>query len=120
MAHVFVVDDDASVRTVISQFLQMGGHSSEIARSGFKAIQLLAKNKPDLILTDLSMPGMNSLELRAHCPHFSPEVPCALLTGHLLNNELGEQFDAIFEKPLRCSNLLETVTNIVRKANLTA
>ncbi|HAA73599.1 TPA: hypothetical protein DCE37_00555 [Candidatus Latescibacteria bacterium] len=79
MAHVFVVDDDAIVRTVISQFLQMGGHSSEISSSGFEAIQLLAKNKPDLILTDLSMPGMNSLELRAHCPHFSPKGPLRLI-----------------------------------------
>jgi DNA-binding NtrC family response regulator len=59
---VLVVDDDADAREALSEALREGGYAVETAADGFKGLGKLPDFGPDLVLTDLKMPGMDGLE----------------------------------------------------------
>ena len=67
---ILVVDDEANARTALAELLKEEGYTVETAADGFKALGKLPDFAPDLVLTDLKMPGMDGLELlrkvRAH------------------------------------------------------
>ncbi len=60
---VLVVDDDSDSRAALAEALREEGYSVETAADGFKALGKLAEFTPDLVLTDLKMPGMDGVEL---------------------------------------------------------
>lgn len=70
---VLVVDDEANARNALAELLAEEGYETATASDGRKALDLLPSFDPDVILTDLKMPGVDGLELldrgRAACPH---------------------------------------------------
>ena len=63
---VLVVDDSLSVRSSLSQLMIDGGYQAITAHDGIEAVDLLEKENPDIVLTDLEMPRMNGLELTSY------------------------------------------------------
>jgi CheY-like chemotaxis protein len=63
MAHILVVEDDVQFRQMLLDMLQQDGHQLASAGDGAQAIKLLATLRPDLIITDILMPGMDGVEL---------------------------------------------------------
>jgi two-component system response regulator PilR (NtrC family) len=64
-AQVLVVDDDLSMRQFLTILLEREGYAVEVADCGEAALRACARRWPDLVLTDLNMPGINGLELLA-------------------------------------------------------
>ncbi|MBT2571201.1 response regulator transcription factor [Planococcus sp. ISL-110] len=62
-ATVMIVEDDEGIRELMRLFLLKKGYSVLLAEDGFRALELLEEEKPDLILLDVEMPGMNGLEV---------------------------------------------------------
>jgi DNA-binding NtrC family response regulator len=60
---ILVVDDEANARTALAELLRDEGYAIETAGDGFKALGKIAEFDPDIVLTDLKMPGMDGLEL---------------------------------------------------------
>src|SRR3954465_2689580 len=60
---ILVVDDEANARTALAELLRDEGYAIETAGDGFKALGKVADFDPDIVLTDLKMPGMDGLEL---------------------------------------------------------
>jgi CheY-like chemotaxis protein len=60
---ILVVDDEANARTALAELLSDEGYTVETAADGFKALGKAAETAPDLVLTDLKMPGMDGVEL---------------------------------------------------------
>jgi two-component system chemotaxis response regulator CheY len=61
---IMIVDDSATMRSLVSSYLsEMGDYSTIEARSGFEALKLLPTQTVDLIVTDINMPDINGLEL---------------------------------------------------------
>ncbi len=69
MACVLVVDDDPNARLLVTTLLAHGGHCALEAASGGEGLELAREHQPDLVITDLSLPGMSGpqflRELRA-------------------------------------------------------
>jgi two-component system response regulator PilR (NtrC family) len=61
--HVLVVDDDLSLRQFLQILLERDGYAVRVAASGDEALRLAEVQWPDLVLTDLNMPGMSGMEL---------------------------------------------------------
>jgi len=61
--HVLVVDDDLSLRQFLQILLERDGYNVRVAASGEEALRLVEARWPDLVLTDLNMPGMSGMEL---------------------------------------------------------
>jgi DNA-binding NtrC family response regulator len=79
---VLVVDDEANVRKVLGALLEQAGWTTTRAAAGEEALQLVRTADPDVVLTDLRMPGVDGLELLARLRADFPEIPVVLLTAH--------------------------------------
>ncbi len=60
--HILVVDDEANIRMLVSLALSSVGHTVEEAADGNKALEVLAHHTPDVVVLDLSMPGLDGIE----------------------------------------------------------
>jgi CheY-like chemotaxis protein len=60
---ILVVDDEATARNALAEILRDEGYRVETAADGFKALGKIYEATPDLVLTDLKMPGMGGVEL---------------------------------------------------------
>lgn len=78
---ILLVDDHPEVRLSISEFLGQIGHETEHAGSGTEAIRLVRERRPDLVITDLRMPGMSGLELLTALREGPRAPPVALMTA---------------------------------------
>ena len=81
MAHVLVVEDSPDQARLIAGLLESGGFTSQIASSGEQAMEAMAKSTPDLVATDLIMPGLNGLEVVEQIKQRHPMVPVILMTA---------------------------------------
>lgn len=78
---ILVVEDEFSLREMISIILQDEGFATREAENGKQAIALLEQHVFDLILSDVSMPVMDGLELGKHCKAYYPQIPFVLMSG---------------------------------------
>lgn len=114
---ILVVDDALFMVTVIKTALSEAGYRVETAGSGEEAIKLIGKQRPDLILLDVIMPGMNGFEV---CSYLRKDlryslIPIIIITGQsaeedkLLGLEAGA--DDYVTKPFSSRELLARVHN---------
>ena len=78
---VLVVDDEVNARTALAELLREEGYVVESAADGFKALGKVADFAPDLVLTDLKMPGMDGLQLLAKIHEDDPDLPVIVMTA---------------------------------------
>lgn len=79
---ILVVDDDDPVRVMLSRLLQTQGHVVSQAANVAAARLLLESYRPDLIVTDIVMPGESGIELRRWVAARWPELPVILISGY--------------------------------------
>jgi DNA-binding response OmpR family regulator len=60
---ILVVDDEAMIRTLLTQFLTLRGYRVRAAENGMEALAMVQKQAPDLVILDMYMPGMNGVEV---------------------------------------------------------
>ena len=63
MSHILVVDDDPEVRRFVALLLQTAGHTVVEASGGRQALDRLGREHPDLVLSDINMPGMDGIQM---------------------------------------------------------
>ena len=78
---VMVVDDDPQIREVLGDMLNLIDQRSDTFPDGFSALESFEKDKYDLVITDLGMPGMSGLELTEELKKLQPSLPVAMITG---------------------------------------
>ena len=80
--HILVVDDEASVRTVLSQVLQEDGFSVTEAANAEAALSRMKKTPFSLVITDIVMPGMTGIELLQKIKQLYPETQVIIMTSY--------------------------------------
>jgi len=83
---VLVVDDDLSLRQMLSILLRREGYEVDVAASAEEGLSRLARSEPALVITDLNMPGMNGLdllrEIKARAANSASDVEVVVITAH--------------------------------------
>jgi len=117
---ILVVDDKASVRKLVQEYLNEHGYKVVTASNGQEALFTARYKKPDLILLDIMMPEMDGFEfIRAH--RRESETPIILLTARLeesdkvIGLELGA--DDYVTKPFGMRELLARVRAVLRRTS---
>ncbi|WP_062381527.1 response regulator [Pseudomonas abietaniphila] len=113
MTTILIVDDEYLIADILSLALEDEGYLTVTAGSGPKALSILEREKPQLIITDYMMPGMNGIELaesvRAH--KTLGRLPIMLMSG--AQSHLGvarpDLFVAVFDKPFEIQAVLGKV-----------
>lgn len=110
---ILVVDDDGDACELIAMVLGQAGYAVAKAVDGFEALAITTAHHPDLILTDLQMPGMNGLELIHRVRAVNAGVPVVLTTGAETKDlcTAAEAYGAVacLEKPINLDQLLWTI-----------
>ncbi|HYO26057.1 MAG TPA: ATP-binding protein [Lacipirellulaceae bacterium] len=111
--HVWIVEDNVDSADTLSMLLRLHGHDVRIARSGEAAIALAASARPDIVLLDIGLPGLDGYQV-AHrlrqLPDFTKVTLCAL-TGYTpsesdLQRQQETGFDHYYVKPVDSGKLL--------------
>ena len=79
---VWVVDDDRSIRWVLEKALQQEGMSPQTFDSATSLLSRLAREQPDVIISDIRMPGPSGLDLLAQLRERFPRLPVIIMTAH--------------------------------------
>jgi len=88
---VWLVDDDASIRWVLERALKHGGMSARVFEAAEPALQALRREAPDVLITDIRMPGASGLELLKRIRDARPALPVIVMTAH---SDLGSAVSA--------------------------
>ncbi|MEB2310800.1 MAG: sigma-54 dependent transcriptional regulator [Sorangiineae bacterium] len=78
---ILVVDDESNARNALAELLKEEGYSVETAADGFKGLSRFHEFGPDLVLTDLKMPGMDGIELLGKVREADPDVSVIVTTA---------------------------------------
>ena len=117
MAHILVVDDDPSIRTLVRTLLENDGHQVEEAADGKQALLCFRKNPADLVITDVLMPEKDGLELILELKEGFPNIKIITMSGGgggmdaQFSLKLTEYFGVIqrVEKPFTCEQMSKVV-----------
>jgi len=116
--HILVVDDEPQITRVLRTSLQSSGHEVTVAHDGTEALEHFMKAQPDLVITDLAMPGMDGIELTREIRGRST-VPVIVLSVRSQDTQkvtaLDEGADDYITKPFSIQELLARVRVQVRR-----
>jgi DNA-binding response OmpR family regulator len=117
---VLVVDDDPTVSDVVRRYLERAGYGVTLAGDGPAAISAFERDRPDLVVLDLMLPGFGGLEVCRRLRTRSDAVPIIMLTalGDEADRVLGLQLgaDDYVTKPFSPRELVLRVQSVLRRA----
>jgi two-component system response regulator GlrR len=115
---VLIVDDDPDILRLLSMRLSAAGYAVQSADSGERAFAAVAVTRPDVVITDLKMGGMDGMALFEAIQRIAPTLPVIILTAHGTIPEAVEATKrgvfGFVPKPFEGKQLLEQVAQAIR------
>ena len=121
MKKIFVVDDEPQILKVLKAFLENAGYQVIISMDGRTALSIFREEKPDFVILDLNLPGMDGLEV-CRAIRKDSTVPILMLTARseeadkLIGLELGA--DDYIVKPFSPREIVARIRTIFRRTNV--
>ncbi len=108
---ILVIEDDAGIREALSDFLRSEGFCVDVAGDGAEGLARLAVRRPDVVLVDLYMPGMNGGQFldRLRTDEATRALPVVLMSGTRPSGGAVAAADAVLQKPFELDELLALV-----------
>lgn len=79
---ILIVDDEEPVREVLAEYFAGQGYAVESAGGGAEALEVAGRTRPDLVLLDVRMPGMDGMEVLRRLRELHPEVAVIMITAN--------------------------------------
>jgi two-component system cell cycle response regulator DivK len=124
MAKIVFCEDDPVIGRLILASLRSTAHEVCLARDGAQGLALIARERPDVIIADIHMPGVDGLALAAALQNH-PElrrIPIVAMTASVQSHEIEalarHGFEAILAKPFTPVQLRETVESALQRTRL--
>jgi two-component system, chemotaxis family, chemotaxis protein CheY len=116
-ARILVVDDSGFARRTLRQLLEGAGHTVEEAKDGHDALERYFLNKPDLVLLDMVMEGMNGMEVLAKLRELDREARVVVATADVQTSTKAEAqatgAKGFITKPFDREAVLKTVSTVL-------
>ena len=121
-AKILLVEDEQSVRDAVSKILAKYGYTVVAAEDGEKGLKHLDEHGGfDIVLTDLSLPGMSGWDVAVAVRQKSPATPVVLLSGWDIDGKderIGQSgISCILAKPVRIKEMIKVVEELVKTAS---
>jgi DNA-binding response OmpR family regulator len=119
MSRILVVDDEPSIVDVLTYNLTKAGHQPLVARDGERALELARTERPDLVILDLMLPGIDGLEV-CRALRRADNLPIIMLTAkdeeidRVVGLEMGA--DDYVVKPFSVRELMARIKSVLRRA----
>ena len=119
MTRVLVVEDDARIAEALRLLLTRSGYDALVARSGPGGWQALTGDEPDAVLLDLSLPGLDGIELLRRLREAGHRMPVLAVTASVMDRDrqtiMAAGFDGYQAKPLSVKEFLAAVEAILAR-----
>ncbi|MBP5075599.1 sigma-54 dependent transcriptional regulator [Pseudomonas chlororaphis] len=119
---VMLVDDEASIRTAVEQWLSLSGFEVQLFSRAEDCLARLPRDFPGVILSDVRMPGISGLELLKQVQQRDADLPVILLTGHgdvpMAVEAMRDGAYDFLEKPFSPETLLSSLRRALDKRGL--
>jgi len=117
MTKLLVVEDDANQRRLYRQELEDEGYEVATVASGREALAQIGKDRPDLVIMDISMPGMDGIEALGKVLGVDNTIPVILNTAYAnyRDNFLSWAADAYVVKSSELDELKATIKTVLKK-----
>ena len=117
---VLLVEDDRDTREMYSEFLTHSGLRVAEAPSGRRALERVREQRPDVVVTDIAMPGMDGLELSRKLRSEAPtrDVPIIAVSGNA-SERARDCCDVVLEKPCTPDQLLQVIEGVLERPRST-
>jgi len=121
---VLVVEDEESLRRLLERLLRKSGFDVRCAACGEDAAAWVKAGEfvPDVLVTDMVMPGISGLETASLARAVFPDMPVVFMSGHIKNHPLQAQLDdnaCFLQKPFHADEFLNLIRAVVKKRNET-
>ena len=119
---VLVVDDHEPTRQTIARMLEAGGFTVRTAENGVDALDRLSRESDeiDIVLSDVTMPGMNGIDLSYQIRETYPRLPVAIVSGDVSELErsiIGRADVPFIKKPFHAESLYSAVREAMRRVS---
>jgi DNA-binding response OmpR family regulator len=113
-ARILVIDDEESIRDILTRMLQTKGHQVAVASNGEEGIERFRLTPFDLVFTDLGMPKLSGWDVGKAIKEINPKVPIAMITGwgvELDREKMSNSgIDLIVSKPFNFEQVIRLVS----------
>lgn len=117
--HVLIVDDEDYILVLLEEVLRILGYQPLAAANAKQALQILAMQPVDLVITDMEMPGMSGISLLHQVKESHPSIPVVLITGYGLERaaRIAEECgaDGFLGKPFHIEDLRFCISRLIEE-----
>ena len=124
MSLILIVEDDEKNMRLARDVLQSNGYATLEAVTGEDGVLLAQERKPDLVLMDIQLPGINGIEAlrRLRADPRTTKIPVIAFTASVLHSDRAQftavGFDAFISKPISLREFLDTVSHLSGRARM--
>src|SRR5262245_53613215 len=121
MSLILILEDNEKNLKLVRDVLHVKGYETVDAGTAEDGLVIARDRKPDLVLMDIQLPGMNGIDaLKAlRADPATASIPIVAITASVMQTDrqhiMGSGFDGFIEKPVNLKNLLDTVQQAVQK-----
>jgi two-component system, NtrC family, nitrogen regulation response regulator NtrX len=121
-AHILIIDDDANTLASLARAFRLAGHEALVCDNASRALEMVRMQRPDLILSDVVMPGKDGITLLEEFKTIGVSAPAVMMSGQATIEMAvrATRLGAVdfLEKPISTEKLLLTVDNAMRLTHL--
>jgi two-component system nitrogen regulation response regulator NtrX len=119
---ILVIDDEAAIRDSLRMILEYEGYGFTGAASGQDGIALVQRDRPDLVLLDIKMPGMDGMDVLRRLRALDEGLPVVMISGHGTTSTAVEAIKSgaldFLDKPLSSERVILTLQNALKQQEL--
>jgi adenylate cyclase len=114
--HVLLVEDDPDTREMYSHYLNYSGMRVTAAPTGMRALESARVHRPDVVVTDIAMPGMDGYELsqRLRAEQLTQDLPIIAVSGQVDATTPVPGANVVLEKPCEPERLVREIQRVLR------
>ena len=120
MHRILIADDDSAIRVLWARVLSNEGYRVETVDDGHAAVEMVAATMPDLLITDLMLPGLNGWSVFSRVRTLAPRLPILIISGVTVGTPphgASLPDHAVFlRKPVAIGEVLSTIARLLAES----
>ena len=115
MTTILIVDDEPDILITLHVALSLEGYQIVSAANGAEALRRISEHRPDLVICDIAMPGLDGLQVCGHlrCDPETRHIPIILTSSLELEPEWKQNWDVFLPKPAEVPELLRAIKRLL-------